>query len=158
MSLHNMKVFDEAEPLQNENHEKFCQEYVRLDLNNIIRNKYARKIEAYRIVFPETVTTTDGIIASRATQLLLREDVSERLRYLYELHGSSIENDVEWTKSKAEEALTAIIYDENSKDADRLKAIAELNRMRGIDKPEEKDNNETSKISDFFEMVMGGGK
>ena len=158
MNLKDVEIVDPTLPLSNEAHENFVQAYISFDLDGIIKNKRARKMEAYRVAYPETRATKDSIVNSRATDLLLKESIAERLEYLYEKFGTSVENKYSWTPNKAEEALLDIIYGEEEKSADKIKAISELNRMRGIDKPQVEENvvKEESKIGSFFDKILGG--
>jgi hypothetical protein len=156
------KIVDFEEPLSNDKHELFCSEYVRLDIEDMISNKRARRIKAYRIVFPETYANTDGVCNSRAVNLLSRKPVRERIAALYEENGTSVESEFTWTRDKSEDLLVDIAYDSNAKTADRLKAVSELNKMRGIDAPKEvevetKDDSVDAFFAKFKGMVESNG-
>jgi len=157
MSVIARKIVDFAEPLSNELHEAFCLEYLRLDIEQKVANKKARRIKAYRASFPEAYGVNDSLINSRATTLLKNRNVSERIKFLYEEEGTSVENEYTWTRSKSEDVLVSIVYNEESKDGDRIKAVNQLNVMRGIDSPVEKDKGkEEDSVSTFFNNIATG--
>lgn len=154
MDIHRKKPIDPEAPLSSDAQEKFCNEYVRLDIEEGIVNKRARRIRAYRLSFPETNKDNDGVINSKATALLNRSTVRDRIRKLYEEEGTSVENEFNWTKSKSENVLLEIVYNEDLKTADRLKAISELNKMRGIDAPTvEEDKSDDDEIDSYFNSL-----
>jgi len=158
MSVINKKIVDFAIDLDNKLHETYCREYVRLDLEDHVVNKKARRVKAYRFSFPETYNDPDGTINSRACTLLRGKNVSSRIKYLYEQDGSSVENEFNWTRSKSEDVLLSMIYNEESKDADRLKAVNQLNTMRGIDSViVKKEDGEIDTVSKFFRNLGIGG-
>lgn len=157
MSIINKKIIDFAIDLENKLHETYCREYVRLDLEDHVVNKKARRVKAYRFSFPETYDAGDGVINSRACTLLRGKSVSSRIKYLYEQDGSSIENEFNWTRSKSEDVLLSIIYNDESKQADKLKAIQQLNAMRGIDAPVvKKEEGEQDTVAQFFMTINNG--
>lgn len=155
MDIHKKKIIDSEIPLTNETHETFCIEYVRLDIEEHVVNKRARRIRAYRLAFPETKKDADSVISSRATTLLARKTVKDRIKALYEEEGTSVENEFNWTRSKSESLLVEIAYDDELKTADRLKAISELNKMRGIDVPfvEDDGKEEEDTVDSFFSKI-----
>lgn len=155
MDIHKKKVFDSEIPLNNDTHEAFCREYVRLDIDEFITNKRARRIKAYRAIFPETVKDLDSVVNSRAVALLARKTVKDRIRVLYEEEGSSIETEYGWTRFKSENILIGIAYDDELKTGDRLKAISELNKMRGIDVPvvKEAESSDEDTVEKFFASI-----
>lgn len=156
MDLHKRKIIDYEVSLPNTFHEKFCQEYVRLDIEDRVVNKKARRVKAYRFSFPETIGDNKTDVDRRALNLLRRKEIVERIRYIYEQEGTSIEAEYYWTKSKAEGVLVEIAYDDESKDADRINAVKQLNQMRGIDIPKVEDRGDSeSSIDKFFKMVGG---
>lgn len=155
IDIHKKKIVDSEIPLTNDTHETFCIEYVRLDIEEQIFNKRARRIRAYRLAFPETKKDSDSTINSRATSLLARKTIKDRIKNLYEKEGTSVENEFNWTRSKSEGLLLGIAYDEKLKTADRLKAISELNKMRGIDVPfiKEENKEEEDTVDSFFSKI-----
>lgn len=154
MDIHKKKPIDPEAPLSSDAQEVFCREYVRLDIEEGIVNKRARRIRAYRFSFPETIKDTDGTINSRATALLGKAPVRNRIKKLYEDEGTSVENEFNWTRSKSENVLLEIVYNEDLKTADRLKAISELNKMRGIDTPTvEEDKSDADEIDSYFNSL-----
>lgn len=155
MDIHRKKIIDSEIPLTNEIHETFCMEYVRLDIEEHVVNKRARRIKAYRTAFPDTIKDSDSVISSRATTLLSRKTIKDRIKSLYEEEGTSVENEFNWTRSKSESLLVEIAYDDELKTGDRLKAISELNKMRGIDVPfvEEGNNEEEDTVDSFFTKI-----
>ena len=160
MNIHNKKVIDHLSPLEIGSQEEFCKEYVRLDIEERIINKRARRIKAYRNTYKDSIMEQDGVINSRAVTLLKKDYIMERIATLYDEEGTSIEQQFNWTTSKAEELLVAIAHDDELKTADRLKAISELNKMRGIDAPviipEEKEVDSTDSVEMFFSMIKKG--
>ncbi|MGL5712948.1 MAG: hypothetical protein ACRCX2_08010 [Paraclostridium sp.] len=150
MDLMKRKIIDPEQPLDSEKQEAFCMEYVRLDIEDHIANKRARKVMAYRNVFEGTIGDSDSVCATRATSLLSRESIKERIKAIYEEEGTSVENQFTWTKSKSEEMLVDIVYNHELKTADRLKAISELNKMRGIDVPKVEDEETAGDAVDGF--------
>lgn len=155
MSIMTAKPIDFEKPLLNENREKFCQEYVRLDVEDGVRQAKARRIQAYRFAFPDGADVADSIIASRAGKLLNDEFVSARLAYLYEQLGTGIENEVKWNKIKAEDVLLDIIFGEE-KTENKLKALDMLNKLREIGvKKEEEEEKQISSIETFFNKLKG---
>jgi len=105
----------------------------------------------------EAYGVNDSLINSRATTLLKNRNVSERIKFLYEEEGTSVENEYTWTRSKSEDVLVSIVYNEESKDGDRIKAVNQLNVMRGIDSPVEKDKEkEEDSVSTFFNNIAIG--
>lgn len=156
MDVINKKIIDHEEPLNRDAHEAFCQEYVRLDLEDRIVNKRARRIKAYRFAYPETIGSTDAAMNTRASALLNKESVSSRISAIYETNGACVENTYIWTKEKSEELLAEMAYDEMMKPADRLKAISELNKMRGVDTPKvEDEENKGDSVDSFFDKFKG---
>lgn len=156
MDLHKKKMIDCEQSLPNIAHENYCQEYVRLDIEDRIVNKKARRLKAYRFSFPETINDNATAVNRRACNLMRNKEISERISFLYEEEGSSVENEYFWTKSKAETVLAEIVYDENNKDADRINAVKQLNQMRGLDVPKPKKEGEgADSIKDFFEEFGG---
>lgn len=161
MDIHKKKIFDHEQPLTNDNQERFCQEYVRLDIEERIVNKRARRIKAYRLIFPETIKETDAVCNGRAVTLLSRKPIRDRIAALYEEEGASVESEFIWTKSKSETLLVGIAYDDDNKTGDRIKAISELNKMRGIDVPVvDEEENKGDSVDQFFgkfkDMVENG--
>lgn len=156
MDIHLKKMIDPAEPLKNESQEKFCQEYVRLDIEDGVVNKKARRVKAYIFSYPETVKESEGVVSSRATYLLSRPHIKARIGHLYEEEGSSVENQYNWTRSKSEAILIGIAYNDELKTGDRLKAISELNKMRGIDVPKIDDTStKENTVDSFFDSLRG---
>lgn len=147
---------DWEQPLPNEAHERFCQEYVRLDLDGEVKQAKARKVEAYKFAFPDSKDEVFHKLSSRATNLLRNENVIERLRYLYEQMGTGIENEVKWTRSKAEDALLEIILGQE-KTENKMKAIDMLNKLRGIGAPvvEEDEEKNIDSVQIFFNKLKG---
>lgn len=147
---------DYAEPLPNEKHELFCQEYLRLDVEGIVKQAKARRIEAYKVAYPEAKDELYNKINSRASNLLRNENVVARLEYLYEENGSGIENKIRWTRGKAEDELLDIVLGDDKTEI-KLKAIDMLNKMRGISAPEEKKEEivEESSVEKFFSKLRG---
>ncbi len=156
MDLHKRKTIDYEVPLENEAHESFCQEYVRLDIEDRVISKKYRRILAYKFSFPED-DVNDEAINQRAFNLIRKKEIEKRIEYIYNLEGTSIENSFAWTRSKSEEALLELAYGSGIKPGDRLRAIAELNKMRGIDTPavviEEEEKKETDSVTDFFSRI-----
>lgn len=158
MDIHKVKIVDHELPLTNENQEAFCQEYVRLDIEEHIANKRARRIKAYRFIYPETRSDSDSVCNTRATRLLAKKAISERIRAIYEEEGSSVENEFNWTRSKSETILVDMAYDDELKPEARLKAISELNKMRGIDAPKiVEEDNKGDTVDSFFSRFKGLG-
>ena len=156
MDIIKKKIIDHEMPLTNEQQEGFCLEYVRLDIEEQITNKRARRIKAYRFIYPETLKDSDHVCNTRATRLLAKKPVAERIRALYEEEGSSVENEFSWTRSKSEGLLVDIAYDEEQKTADRIKAIGELNKMKGIEVPKvEVEETAGDSIDKFFGKFKG---
>lgn len=155
MNIHNKKIVDYAEPLQNEQHELFCQSYVELDLEQHIVNKRARRIRAYRKCFPGSVDYTESIINSRASVLLRSENVSGRIDYLYEENGTSVDNKYSWTINKSTDALLDIVYDDATADKDKIGAIKELNKIKGLDTPTIEEEEKSDNISKFLQGFRG---
>lgn len=154
MDLHKKKIVDTEQPLLNEARESFCNHYVRLDLEDKIVNKTARRVMAYRLSFPETIKDSDSIVNSRATSLLSKNDIIDRISFIYEQEGTSVEAKFAWTKNKSEEALMEIVFCEDTKDGDKIKAIQELNKMRGIEKPLELiEENNNDEVDSFFDKI-----
>lgn len=136
--------------------EAFCNEYIRLDIEELIANKRARRIKAYRFAYPETIGDADHIVASRATAMLAKKVIKDRIKHLYEAEGTSVETEFAWTKSKSESLLVDIAYSDEQKTADRLKAISELNKMRGIDAPKViEEDNKGDTVDSFFDKFKG---
>lgn len=157
MELHLRTINDPAEEISNETHELFAQKFIELDLDEGINNKRRRRIEAYRICYPDSYNETDGVLNGRATTLLRNERVSERIAFLYEERGTSLEAKVSWSRMKAEDSLLDIIGNEDSKDSDRIKAIECLNKMRGIDAAViEEQTQEKDSVDDYFARLKDG--
>lgn len=159
MDLHKKKMYDCESELRNENYEKFCQIYVSLDIDEGLNNKRLRRIKAYKLTFPETEYDDNSAINKKAMALLRNREVANRLKFLYEEIGSSIENQFVWTKAKAEDVLTGIAFDDELKTADRLNAVKQLNQMRGFDiyKEIEEDKGDSDSISKFFDGIKKFG-
>lgn len=153
MNLHNYKPFDREEPLSTESWEIFCQEYLRLDLNREIPQMRARRIAAYRKAYPSAKDMYPADVNVKAIALLRKEEVAERLAFLYEQEGSGVENEFKWTKAKAEDELLNMVLSPDTKDGDRLKAISMLNEIRGVTKPEEKKETIIDTVQSFFEKI-----
>lgn len=148
--------FDREVPLKDEKMEAFCQEYIRLDLEEGIKQAMARRIMAVKFSFPEYIDRTDEASNKRGHQLLSREDVSERLEFLYEQMGSGVENKVKWTKMKAEDTLLELIFAPDTKNPDKLKAIAMLNEIRSIGAEDKKDKDSlVDSVAEFFNKLKG---
>jgi len=154
VDIHNKDVVDYGEKLHNKAHEKFCQEYFRLDVEEKIVNRKTRRVMAYRVSYPENSNVPDGTINSRASTLLRNENVAGRLQYLYESYGGSVEQQYNWTRGKSEDMLISLAFDEDVKYSDRINAIKELNKMRGYDNPIY-DNAEEGDIIDEFLKEFG---
>lgn len=155
MNLHTKKTIDYEIPLENEAHEAFCQEYVRLDIEDRVISKRYRRVLAYKFAFPED-NVNDEAINQRAFNLIRRKECEKRIEYIYNLEGTSIENLFTWTRSKSEEALLELAFGEGVKPGDKLRAIAELNKMRGLDAPVvavEEEKKETDSVADFFSRI-----
>ncbi|MGL5717156.1 MAG: hypothetical protein ACRCX7_11570 [Cetobacterium sp.] len=157
MNLMTKKIQDPEVPLTNEKHEKFCSEYVRLDIEERIANKKMRRIEAYRLTFPETTLgMNDSVCNSRASVILAKDSVKERIGAIYDEVGNSVETAYGWTTAKSEDLLVSIAYDDSQKAGDRIKAIGELNKMRGIDVPKVEDEEvKGDSVDGFFEKLKG---
>ncbi|MGL5711795.1 MAG: hypothetical protein ACRCX2_02145 [Paraclostridium sp.] len=156
MDVMKKRIVDHEVPLANDSHEGFCSEYVRLDIEDGVVNKRMRRIIAYRHSYPETFSDSDAIVSSRATALLAKKVVKDRIKALYEDEGTSVENEFTWTKSKSEGLLVEIAYDNSQKAGDRIKAIGELNKMRGIDIPKVVEEvNEGDSVDQFFAKFKG---
>ena len=84
-----------------------------------------------------------------------KKSVSGRIRFIYEEEGSSVENEFNWTRGKAEEVLLNMVYDDLNKTGDKLNAIKELNKMRGIDVPVVKVEKSGDDVDAFFSKVVG---
>ncbi|MGL5719126.1 MAG: hypothetical protein ACRCX2_39360, partial [Paraclostridium sp.] len=98
MNIHKKKIIDYTLSLDNEPHNIFCDSYVRLDLEDGIVNEKQRRIMAYRLAYPETTEgVLDHVINSRAMTLLNRRDVKDRISYMYEEEGCSVEAQYRWT-------------------------------------------------------------
>lgn len=146
---------DWEEPLPNEKHEVFCQEYIRLDMEDGIKQAKARRIMAYRFAFPDSRDDADGKINSRASKLLKNDDIVSRLNFLYEDLGAGIEDKVKWNKVKAENVLIDIIFGEE-KTENKLKALDMLNKLREIGvKKEEEEEEQISTVEAFFNKLKG---
>lgn len=154
MNIHLKKPIDYLEGLDNENHNAFCENYVMLDLEEGISNDKQRRIRAYRLTYPETTSgILDHVVNTRATALMRRNDIKERIAFLYEEEGTSVENQFRWTRGKAEKVLVDIATSENEKTSDIIKAVDALNKMRGIDVPviiDEDDSGDEDTIDTFF--------
>ncbi len=158
MSLITSKMQDFTEPLKKQAQEDFVKEYIRLDVDCNISHKRTRRIKAYRFAYPDAKAKSDSIINDRAVAVLKLKTVVDRMRFLYSEIGSSIEAEVNWTASKSEDALLAIVFDEETKSADKLKAIQQLNMMRGIDKPQiEKEEDGKDTVEEFFSGLANTG-
>lgn len=146
---------DWEEPLPNKKQENFCQEYIRLDVEEGIKQLKARRVMAYKFAFPDARDDSEGKLNSRASKLLRDENVVARLTFLYEELGSGIENDVKWNKTKAEDVLLDIIYGEE-KTENKLKALDMLNKLREVGvKKEEEEEKQLSSIETFFNKLKG---
>lgn len=146
---------DWEKPLPNENHEKFVQEYLRLDIEDGIRQAKTRRILAYKFAFPDSRDDSEGKINSRASKLIKNEDISSRLSFLYEENGTGVENQYKWTQNKAEEVLLEIIYGEE-KTENKLKALDMINKLREIGvKKEEEPEKKVNTVEAFFNKLKG---
>lgn len=148
---------DHEQPLPNKSQEMFCQEYLKMDLDGEVRQAKARRIEAYKRAYPGSIDETNSVLNTRAVALLRLEHVSARLKYLYEQNGAGIEAEVKWTKDKAEDVLIDIIFG-NEKTENKLKALTELNKLRGIEAPkkEVEEEKQISTVESFFNKLKGG--
>lgn len=156
MDVMKKKIVDHEVPLANDSHEVFCAEYVRLDIEDSVVNKRMRRIMAYRAGYPDTFAESDAVCSSRATALLAKKFVKDRIKALYEEEGTSVENEFVWTKSKSETLLVEVAYDNTQKTADRIKAISELNKMRGIEVPKViEEVNDGDSVDQFFAKFKG---
>ena len=153
-SIHCAQPFDKTIPLENEAREKFCQEYLRLDLDGEIKQAKARRIEAFRVAYPEYRDKIPSDANMKAVRLLRDDNVAERLAYLYEQSGTGIENEIKWTKSKSEDMLLEIIYSTTTKDSDKLKAIQMINELREIG-PADKEEEQSAidSVKEFFSKL-----
>lgn len=150
------KIIDHELPLTNENHEAFCVEYVRLDVEDRIVNKRARRVKAYRFIYPETIGEADSVCSSRATALLAKKTIRDRIANIYEELGTSVEAEYAWNRVKSEELLVEIAVDDSQKAGDRIKAIGELNKMRGIEVPKViEEEVKGDSIDTFFSKFKG---
>lgn len=155
MRIIEKQQIDWEKPLPNEKQEAFCQEYVRLDMEEGVKQDRARRIEAYRFAFPDSNMTPDGQINSRAQNLLRKDIISSRLNYLYEELGAGIENKVKWTQAKAEDALLEIVYGEE-KTENKLRAIDMINKIREIGVKKEVEDK-TGTIEAFLNKFRSKG-
>lgn len=154
MNLHNYEPFDREQPLVNENWEKFCQEYIRLDLEDGIHQDRARRIQAYRNVYDSARDMRQSDVNVKAVALLRKNEVSERLAFLYEQECSGVESEVKWSKNKAEECLLNILYSPDTKPSDALKAISMMNELRQLGQfAEKKDNSIVDTVQEFFNRI-----
>lgn len=146
---------DWEKPLPNEKQENFCQEYVRLDMEDGIKQARARRIMAYKFAFPDARDDVEGKLNSRASKLLKDDNIVSRLTFLYEELGAGIENEVKWNKTKAEDVLLDIIYGEE-KTENKLKALDMLNKLREVGvKKEEDEEKQLSTVEAFFNKLKG---
>ncbi|MEG0151567.1 MAG: hypothetical protein RR744_00110 [Cellulosilyticaceae bacterium] len=154
MDIHKKRMIDHVLSLDNESHNTFCDKIVELDLEGEIVNDKQRRIQAYRLAYPETtVGVADHVINTRATTLMRRRDIRDRIAFLYEEEGTSVENQYRWTRGKAEKVLVSIATSDNEKTSDIIKAVDTLNKMRGIDAPEvleEEEEDDGDTIDAFF--------
>jgi len=147
------RLFDPSKPMS-DNVEEFIKRYFELVEGKVV-NKRQRKILAYRHAFKETCTgKPDYYVLQLATQLLTKENVKDRMIYLQSINGVEEELDFDWNKSKAEEVLLEIIYDEKAKMADRLKAIDQLNKMKGMDKRVMQEEEASDSVADFMNRLF----
>lgn len=134
---------DPYNPLENEEHEAFCQEYYRLDRVEKITWERKKRDDAYRkaygLEFREDVS-------SRADRLIRTDRVRTRIRRLVEKGVDAEHEEFKWTKAKAEDFLIDLIADTNTKDTAKIMAIKELNLLRKIGE----DSSIGDKISDFL--------
>ncbi|MGL6099157.1 MAG: hypothetical protein ACRC0G_06005, partial [Fusobacteriaceae bacterium] len=106
MDIHKKVIVDHERELPIEAQERFCQEYIRLDIEDFIGNKTVRRISAYRFSYPEsTISETDSVCNARAVSLMKKAVIKNRIAFLYEQEGSSVESEYAWTKSKSENIL-----------------------------------------------------
>lgn len=153
MNLHNYKPFDREEPLDVDAWEKFCQEYLRLDIEREIPQMRERRICAYRYAYPVSRDWYPSDVNVKAMALLRKEEVSQRLAYLYEQESSGVESEIKWTKSKAEDELINMIVSPDVKNADKLKAISMLNELRNFNKEEKSTDEIMDTVAVFFNKI-----
>ncbi len=153
MNLHNYKPFDREQPLTNENWEKFCQEYLRLDIEREVPQMRERRICAYRHAYPNAGEMYPSDVNVKAIALLRKNEVAERLAYLYEQECSGVESEVKWTKNRAEDELLNMIFSPDIKDGDKLKAIGMLNELRSIGAIQDKKEEVLDTVQIFFNKI-----
>ena len=153
MNLHNYKPFDREQPLSVEAWEQFCQEYLRLDLSREVPQMRERTICAYRKAYPSARDMYPADVNVKAIALLRKEEVAQRLAYLYEQECSGVEEEVKWTKNKAEDALLNIIFSPDVKDGDKLKAISMMNELRSIGEVKDDSEKTLDTVQIFFNKI-----
>lgn len=153
MGLHNYQPFDREQPLNVEAWEQFCQEYVRLDIEKEVPQLRERRICAYRKAYPSASDMYPADVNVKAIALLRKEEVADRLAYLYEQECSGVEAEFKWTKNKAEDELMNMIFSPDIKDGDKLKAISMLNELRNIGEVKEDKEKALDTVAIFFDKI-----
>lgn len=153
MNIHQYKPFDREEPLQPKAWEDFCQEYLRLDIEREVPQMRERRICAYRHAYPNASNMYPSDVNVKATALLRKKEVAERLAYLYEQECSGIESEVKWNKNRAEDELLNIIFSPDTKDGDKLKAIGMLNELREIGIVKDDKDKIIDTVQVFFNKI-----
>lgn len=92
--------------------------------------------EAYRIAYPKSERWKDSAVWSAASRLMVDSKVSARVA---ELRAELAEKSL-WSRERSVEILAEIAA-AGEKDGDRVRAVAELNKMHGFLAPEKVEHS-----------------
>lgn len=149
MSIIKSKPYDPSLELDNKEHELFVNTYLDLDRDKPLMQSKEKRKKSYKKAYPTYKGKDSDTMAKR---VLRNEKVIQRIDFLTKDEEAGIENTIKWTKDKAENTLIDLILN-SDKDADKLNALKELNKIRKIG-VEEKGNDDITVrfIKEFGEL------
>lgn len=146
-SLIGQDIRDWSEPLKNKKREKFCQEYVRLEMVQKLPYEKRKRMEAYNVGFNYHGNNAEFL----SRKLMRMDEIKLRIDYLLNTGEDPFENKNKWNENKSINFLLEIASDEDLRASDRLSAIKMLNEIKGIGEEEDKSD----KLSEFLKRVRG---
>ena len=108
--------------------------------------------EAYRLAYPKSQSWKDSTVWSRASGLMRDSKVLARVEQIRaELADRGL-----WTREQSVKVLVDVAQ-AGERDADRIKAVAELNKMHGYHAPERHEHTGTAGGPLCVQYVEAGG-
>lgn len=109
--------------------------------------------EAYRTAYPKSARWAESAVWTAASRLMASAKVSPRVEQIRaELADRGL-----WTREQSVRALVSVAMD-GERDADRIKAVCELNKMHGYLAPEKHEHTGAAGGPLCVQYVEAGGE